>query len=130
MFDLTGRRLWAYAQAADLRKGHEGLRETAHKELARSGCRLEDGDVVLFVNGTRTRCKVLMKEYPENPSSPWLILYKRSDRAIFPAVWSQSKTLGMELSMRELRSIMGGAEMVRRATPIRLAPAAKAKKAA
>lgn len=118
MIDLTGRRLWAYAAPADLRNGHAGLYDLARHALRRHGCDIDGGDVVIFVNGFQTICKVLYKDDPVNPSSPWVIIHKRADRVTFPAVWEQSKKHAMELSMRELRAIFAGAREVRQVTKL------------
>ena len=50
-------RVWAHAQPTDLRKGDNGLYALVEQQLQ---CDPLSGDMFLFVNRTRTSCKVLL----------------------------------------------------------------------
>ena len=50
-------RVWAHAQPTDLRKGYNGLYALVEQQLQ---CDPLSGDMFLFVNRTRTSCKVLL----------------------------------------------------------------------
>lgn len=58
MIELTGgRRVYAYAQPADLRKGYDGLSALVEQEL---GLDPLSGDLYLFVSRNRQRAKILL----------------------------------------------------------------------
>jgi transposase len=104
-------RVYAYPAPVDLRLAYEGLSELAGKHLARVAV----GACFLFVNGSRTRAKVLHVD-----GTGTCIYAKRLDGGKqFPQLWSDDADAAhpgapLRLSMRELTTFI-------RQTPVQAA---------
>lgn len=100
-----GQRVWAYAEAADMRKGFDGLSTLVREQLGRDPL---SGDCFLFTNRTRTRCKVLVWD-----GTGLCLYHKRLERGRFAALWQpQGETL--QLTMSELSLYLEGCSLVSR----------------
>lgn len=111
-------RVFAYTKPADLRKGYDGLSALVTEELKRSPI---SGDCYLFVNGTRTRAKVLVWD-----GTGLAIYQKRLEQGRFACLWNRRRRgKRMELTMSELSLFIEGSELVgrRRLSPARFVPA-------
>lgn len=98
-------RVWAWPQPTDMRKGYDGL-----YALVRSGMRRDplSGDLYLFVNRSRTHCKILHWD------GTGLCLYgKRLERGRFAALWREPGE-AIELSAAELALFVEGCGLVGR----------------
>ena len=77
-------RVWAHAQPTDLRKGYNGLYALVEQQLQ---CDPLSGDMFLFVNRTRTSCKVLLWD-----GTGLCIFSKRLERGRFARLWRDTDT--------------------------------------
>ena len=75
-------RVWAYGRPLHLRKGYNGLVGIVENELRSDPM---GGELYLFVNVKRTRCKVLLWD-----GTGLCIFMKRLERGRFADLWSES----------------------------------------
>lgn len=101
---VSGRRVYAYAQPTDLRKGYDGLFALVEQELAASPL---SGDLYLFVSRNRERAKVLYWD-----GSGLCILMKRLERGRFASLWARREGEVVRLSRAELALFLEGSEVV------------------
>jgi transposase len=107
MIELArGRRVLAYAQPADLRKGYDGLSALVEQEL---GLDPLSGDLYLFVSRNRQRAKVLLFD-----GSGLCILMKRLERGRFASLWHRVEGGRVRLSHAELALFLEGSQVVGR----------------
>jgi len=107
MIELTGgRRVYAYAQPADLRKGYDGLSALVEQEL---GLDPLSGDLYLFVSRNRQRAKILLFD-----GSGLCILMKRLERGRFASLWRRIEGGRVRLSRAELALFLEGSSVVGR----------------
>tara|TARA_R110002072_G_scaffold126995_1_gene264113 strand:+ start:519 stop:899 length:381 start_codon:yes stop_codon:yes gene_type:complete len=109
--------VWAYPKPADLRKGYNGLFGLVESELKRDPlC----GAYFLFVNKTRSSCKVLHWD------GTGLCLYcKRLEQGRFAKLWREEHAAVLELTQMELGLFLEGCALVGRRT---LSPKAMTRK--
>lgn len=107
MIEITsGRKVFAYAQPADLRKGYDGLCALVEQELGRNPL---SGDLYLFVSRNRIRAKILMWD-----GSGLCILMKRLERGRFASLWQRREGSTVKLSRAELSLFLEGSQVVGR----------------
>lgn len=100
-----GQRVWAYGEAADMRKGFDGLSTLVRERLGHDPL---SGDCFLFTNRTRTRCKVLVWD-----GTGLCLYHKRLERGRFAALWQPQGTT-LQLTMSELSLYLEGCTLVSR----------------
>lgn len=111
------RRVFAYASAADMRKGFDGLHALVREGMGRDPL---SGDLYLFVSRNRIRAKVLLWD------GTGLCLYaKRLERGRFACLWRQQEGKTLELSASELQLFLEGCEWIGR---MQLSPSPLARK--
>lgn len=112
-------RVLAHAEAADLRKGFDGLSALVAERLGEEST---SGDLYLFVSRDRTRAKVLWWD------GTGLCMYaKRLEEGRFAPLWSRLKDGRVELSSSELALFLEGCREVgrRSLSPPRIDPKRK-----
>lgn len=100
-----GQRVWAYGEAADMRKSFDGLSTLVRERLGHDPL---SGDCFLFTNRTRTRCKVLVWD-----GTGLCLYHKRLERGRFAALWQPQGTT-LQLTMSELSLYLEGCTLVSR----------------
>jgi len=110
-------RVFAYAAAADLRKGFDGLHGLVAAELGRDPL---SGDCFLFVNRARTRAKVLLWD-----GTGLCIYQKRLEEGRFACLWERAASREVELTLSELALFLEGSRLVGR---VALSPAESGRK--
>ena len=105
---------FAYGQAADMRKGFDGLFGLVKHALMRNPL---SGDLYLFVNKPRTRAKVLYWD-----GTGLCVFAKRLERGRFARLWDCSGETA-HLTMTELRLFLEGSTLIGK---MRLSPEALA----
>lgn len=100
--------VWAYPAPTDLRRGYNGLFGMVKNGLARDPL---SGDLYLFVNRTRTGCKVLMYD-----GTGLCIFMKRLERGRFAAPWRAGSGQALQLTSTELSLFIEGCQLVGRQT--------------
>jgi transposase len=105
MPSLIGRRVLAYAQPVDMRKGFDGLYGLVREELDEDPL---SGDLFLFVSRNRLRAKVLVWD------GTGLCLYsKRLETGRFAPLWRRAGEDGVvHLSTSELQLFLEGCHLV------------------
>ena len=98
--------VWAYPGPTDLRKGYNGLYGLVKNSLARDPL---SGDLYLFVNRTRTSCKVLLFD-----GTGLCIFMKRLERGRFAALWRAGANEPLRLTSSELTLFIEGCQLVGR----------------
>ena len=93
----TSRRVLAYAEPVDMRKGFHGLVGLARNVLNEDAL---SGDVYIFINRARTLLRGLWWD-----RTGWCVLSKRLERAKFELRTDETK---QELSERELELLLDG----------------------
>jgi len=113
-------RVWARTGPTDLRKGYNGLYGLVTNELGRDPL---SGDLFLFVNRTRTSCKVLTWD-----GTGLCIFMKRLERGRFAALRASENAGTVRLSASELALFIEGCKLVgrQRLTPDAIVPMALA----
>lgn len=101
-----GQRVWAYAEAADMRKGFDGLSTLVRERLGQDPL---SGDCFLFTNRNRTRCKVLVWD-----GTGLCLYHKRLERGRFAALWRPAGD-PLVLTMSELSLYLEGCTLLGRA---------------
>lgn len=98
-------RVFAYPAPADLRKGYDGL-----YGLVQAGLKTDplDGDLFLFVNESRTLCKVLLWD-----GSGLCIFMKRLERGRFAKLW-RNDDQSVRLTQSELALFLEGSTLLDR----------------
>lgn len=96
--------MFAYPAPTDLRKGYNGLFGLVQTGLGRDPL---SGDRFLFVNRTRSSCKVLMWD-----GTGLCIFMKRLERGRFAALWRDGDTDGISLTAAELALFIEGCTLV------------------
>ncbi len=100
-------RVWAYPQPADLRRGFNGLYGLVQTGLGRDPL---SGELFLFVNRTRTSCKVLLWH-----GTGLVILMKRLERGRFAAPWDRGGDgSAIRMTGSELALFLEGCSLVGR----------------
>ena len=109
-------RVWAHAQPTDLRKGYNGLYALVEQQLQ---CDPLSGDMFLFVNRTRTSCKVLLWD-----GTGLCIFSKRLERGRFAQLWRDADTPTVILTTSELQLFIEGCVLLttRRLSPDAIVP--------
>jgi transposase len=102
----AGRRVFAHAAAADLRKGFDGLAALVREHLAAEAT---SGDLYLFVSRDRQRAKVLWWD-----GTGLCIYAKRLEQGRFAALWSRLEGGQVVLSAAELSLFLEGCREVGR----------------
>ena len=97
-------RVFAFANATDMRKSWEGLSAIVRNEIIRD---LLEGDMFLFVNRRRNREKVLFFD-----GIGLCIFMKRLERGLFAASWRCNNDKTLSLSMSELELFLDGSKTV------------------
>lgn len=97
-------RVYALASAVDMRKGFEGLWGLATQQLEKD---VLCGDLFLFVGRDRKRAKVLYFD-----GTGLCVLHKRLSKGRFAALWRQSQTPQLQLSVPELQLFLQGCQAV------------------
>lgn len=112
----VGRRVFAQAAPADLRKGFDGLAALVRDHLASEAT---SGDLYLFVSRDRLRAKVLWWD-----GTGLCIYAKRLEQGRFAALWSRLEQGQVVLSAAELSLFLEGCREVghRRLSPPRVDP--------
>jgi transposase len=105
-------RVYALAQAVDMRRGFEGLYGLATQQLGRE---VLDGDLFLFVGKDRKRAKVLYFD-----GTGLCVLHKRLCKGRFAALWRCGQAPQLQLSVAELQLFLQGCEVIGK---IQLSPA-------
>lgn len=103
---LMGRRIFAYPEPVDMRKGFDGLHALVLDGLGQDPL---SGDVFLFVSRNRIRAKVLMWD-----GTGLCIYAKRLERGRFAALWDRSEGEAIALSWSELSLFLEGCSLVGR----------------
>ena len=98
-------RVYAYAEAVDLRKGYDGLFGLVKQGLGRDPL---SGDLFLFVNQRRKGCKVLVWD-----GTGLCIFQKRLERGRFASPWRESGE-AVRMTASELALYIEGCELVGR----------------
>jgi transposase len=98
--------VFAYAAAADMRKGFEGLSGLVREELKRDPL---SGEMFLFSNRRRNRAKVLVWD-----GTGMCVYAKRLERGKFACLWSRGNSTSVQLSMTELQLFLEESELVGR----------------
>ena len=99
-------RVWAHPRPTDLRKGYDGLFGLARNVMQRDPL---SGDLFLFVNRTRTTCKILHWD------GTGLCLYaKRLARGRFASLWRGDPATPLALTPAELALFIEGCALVGR----------------
>ena len=93
----TSRRVLAYAEPVDMRKGFHGLVGLARNVLNEDAL---SGDIYVFINRARTILRGLWWD-----RTGWCVLSKRLERAKFELRTEEAK---QELSERELELLLDG----------------------
>ncbi|MCB0626422.1 MAG: IS66 family insertion sequence element accessory protein TnpB [Saprospiraceae bacterium] len=96
-------RYYVYCQAADMRKGFDGLSGLVRQHFEAD---LMSGDVFIFMNRRRDRIKLLMWD-----SSGFAIYYKRLERGTFELPLGTSDQRSLELSWSDLVMLLEGIEL-------------------
>lgn len=96
--------VWAYAAAADLRKGYDGLSSLVANELGRNPL---SGDLYLFVSRNRIRAKVLHWD-----GTGLCIYAKRLEKGRFASLWSGAEGEPVRLTTSELSLFLEGSRFV------------------
>lgn len=102
----TGRRVFAHAAPADLRKGFDGLAALVREHLCADAT---SGDLYLFVSRDRLRAKVLWWD-----GTGLCIYAKRLEQGRFAALWSRLQDGRVMLSAAELSLFLEGCREVGR----------------
>ncbi len=100
-------RVWAFPAPADLRKGYNGLFGLVKTGLGQDPL---SGDLFLFVNRSRTTCKVLIWD-----GTGLCIFQKRLERGRFAALWRDDGET-IRLTPSELALFIEGCALVGRHT--------------
>ncbi len=100
-------RVWAFPAPADLRKGYNGLFGLVKTGLGQDPL---SGDLFLFVNRSRTTCKVLVWD-----GTGLCIFQKRLERGRFAALWRDDGET-IRLTPSELALFIEGCALVGRHT--------------
>jgi len=104
MFSLgEAHRYYLYQEAADLRKGFNGLSGLVRNELDKDPL---SGDVFIFINRSGNRMKLLLWE-----EGGFLLLYKRLERGRFEYPVVDSTGLGAVISWQQLLFIVKGIDL-------------------
>jgi len=104
MFSLgEAHRYYLYQEAADLRKGFNGLSGLVRNELDKDPL---SGDVFIFINRSRNRMKLLLWE-----EGGFLLLYKRLARGRFEYPVVDADGLGAVISWQQLMLIVKGIDL-------------------
>ena len=99
-------RVWAWPHPTDLRNGYDGLFGLARNAMHRDPL---SGDLFLFVNRTRTTCKILHWD------GTGLCLYaKRLARGRFASLWRGPTDTPLALTPAELALFIEGCALVGR----------------
>ena len=98
-------RVWAASTPTDLRKGYNGLFALVKSSLARDPL---SGELFLFLNRTRTSCKVLLWD-----GTGLCIFSKRLERGRFAKLWREDAA-AVQLTASELSLFIEGCELVGR----------------
>ena len=96
--------VWAYAAAADLRKGFDGLSSLVVHELGRDPL---GGDLYLFVSRNRIRAKVLHWD-----GTGLCVYAKRLEKGRFACLWSGVEGEPVRLTTSELSLFLEGSRLV------------------
>ena len=96
-FQRGSRRILAYSEPVDMRKGFHGLTGLARNVLNEDAL---SGDLYVFINRARTILRGLWWD-----RTGWCVLSKRLERARFELRTSETK---QELSERELELLLDG----------------------
>jgi len=99
-------RVFAYAAPCDMRRAYEGLHGIVRNEL---GIDILKGDLFVFTNKRRNRCKVLFFD-----GTGLCIFMKRLSRGQFAALWRSTRERTLSLSMSELQLFIEGSEVIGR----------------
>ncbi len=91
------RRVYAYAEAVDMRKSFDGLLGVTRQVHEADGL---SGDMYVFVNRRRTLAKILCWD-----RTGWCVLAKRLERGRFELRQGEDK---QELSQQELELLLDG----------------------
>jgi transposase len=97
-------RVYAYPNAADLRRGYNGLFALVQQGLGRNPL---SGDLYLFTNAKRTGCKVLLWD-----GTGLCIYMKRLERGRFAALWREGESAALRLTASELALYIEGCTLV------------------
>jgi len=101
-------RVFAYTQAADLRKGFDGLSGLVADEL---GGDVLSGDCFLFVSRSRRSAKVLLWD-----GTGLAIYAKRLEQGRFACLWNRGggrdENAPLELTMSELALFIEGSDLI------------------
>jgi transposase len=119
-------RVWAHSAPTDLRKGYNGLFALVEQQLRKDPL---SGELYLFVNRTRTSCKVLLWD-----GTGLCIFSKRLERGRFAKLWRDGAAAGpVVLTASELQLFIEGCVLLttRRLSPdaVVLKPLAQARSA-
>jgi transposase len=116
---VVGRRVFAHAAPADLRKGFDGLAALVGEHL---GAEATSGDLYLFVSRDRLRAKVLWWD-----GTGLCIHAKRLEQGRFAALWSRLEGGQVALTAAELSLFLEGCREVgrRRLSPPTVDPKRK-----
>jgi transposase len=97
-------RVFAWSSPADLRKGYDGLFGLVKQELKQDPL---SGDLFLFVNRSRDRCKVLMWD-----GTGLCIYMKRLEQGRFADLCRRSIDDKIELTQSELSLFLEGCSLL------------------
>lgn len=101
-------RVFAYAEATDMRKSWEGLGAIVRNDLGKD---LLEGDMFLFVNRVRNRAKVLFFD-----GTGLCIFMKRLEKNRFAKLWGCNESKVLPLTMSEMQLFLEGSNVVGKIT--------------
>lgn len=106
-------RVWAYPRPCDLRRGYNGLYALTRNHMGHDP---RSGDLFIFLNRSRTACKILLHD-----GSGLCIFMKRLDKGRFAALWLREQDGQVRLTQPELALFLEGCVEVgyRRISPER-----------
>lgn len=98
--------VYAFSQAADLRRGYDGLSALVREAMGRDEL---SGDLYLFVSRNRRRAKVLLWD-----GTGLCVYAKRLEQGRFACLWGQKGALQVRLTVSELQLFLEGSKLVGR----------------
>lgn len=98
--------VYAFSQAADLRRGYDGLSALVREAMGRDEL---SGDLYLFVSRNRRRAKVLLWD-----GTGLCVYAKRLEQGRFACLWGQKGSSQVRLTVNELQLFLEGSKLVGR----------------